>query len=167
MRLSIIAAHSTNRVIGANNKLPWHLPDDLKRFKALTIDHSLIMGRKTFESIGKPLPRRRNIVVTRSTASLGPGVTVAHSVDEALALVASEDEVFIAGGGEIYKQMLDRASRMYLTIVDTVVEGDAYFPDYDASAWREVERIERPRGDLPFSYRFVTLERAESLASHR
>jgi dihydrofolate reductase len=162
MKLSLVAAHSLDRVIGVENRLPWRISEDLKRFKQLTLGHSVIMGRKTFESIGKPLPKRRNIVVSRTKADLGPGVEVVASVDEALRLVGAEDEAFVIGGGEIYAQTLERADRLYLTIVETHVPGDAFFPAYDLAAWRAVESVEGSRGDLPYGYRFVTLDRAAS-----
>jgi dihydrofolate reductase len=148
--ISIIAAVAQNGVIGAQNKLPWRLPEDLKRFKALTMGHTLVMGRKTFDSIGRALPGRKTIVVTRDRAWSHEGVAVAHSVDEALAL--AEGEVFIAGGGDLYAQTLARADRLYLTQLDQPFDGDAHFPEIGKD-WRAVER-ERHDG-----FEFVTYER--------
>jgi dihydrofolate reductase len=165
MTISIIAALSRNGVIGADNRLPWRLPEDLARFKRLTLEHSVIMGRKTFESIGKPLPKRRNIVLTRNATNLPAGVTVARSLDEAFELTSGEEEVFVAGGAEIYRQTLERANRMYLTRIHADIEGDAYFPAFDESAWRISEKIDHADA-VPHGYSFVTFERAESLSHH-
>ncbi len=117
MRLSIIAAMSANRVIGSNNDLPWRLPADWKHFKSLTMGHHLIMGRKTFESIGQPLPGRTTVVITHQTGFAPTGVLVAHSIDQALQMVVEDDEVFVAGGAQIYQQMLPQADRLYLTSI--------------------------------------------------
>ena len=138
MTLSIIAAMSTNRVIGLNNCLPWDLPADLRRFKALTMGHHLIVGRKTFESIGRPLPGRKIMVITGSTHYTPPGVQVAHSLGEALSRATGDEEIFIGGGGEIYRQTLDLADRIYLTLVHGEFEGDTHFPRFDQSDWRVV-----------------------------
>ena len=136
MRLSIIAAMSANRVIGNNNNLPWRLPADLKRFKSLTMGHHLIMGRKTFESIGQPLPGRTTVVITHQTGFAPEGVLVAHSIDQALHVVAGDDEVFVAGGAQIYQQMLPRADRLYLTSIHAEFEGDTNFPEFEESDWQ-------------------------------
>lgn len=138
MRVSLIAAMDPGCVIGIENRLPWRLPADLRRFKELTMGHTLIMGRKTFESIGRPLPGRITIVVTRQKDYAPAGVVVAHSVDEALAR-AEGREVFIAGGEEIFRQTLDRADRLYLTRLQREFPGDAFFPEFDESAWRLVQ----------------------------
>jgi dihydrofolate reductase len=135
--INVIAAVAENGVIGAGNKLPWRLPEDLKRFKALTMGHTLVMGRKTFDSIGRPLPGRTTIVITRDLAWTREGVTVAHNLDDAIAL--AQGEVFIAGGGEIYAQAMARAERLYITHVKASVEGDTHFPAINDS-WRAVER---------------------------
>ena len=145
MIISLIAAMARNRVIGKDGKLPWRIPEDLKRFKKLTTGHCVVMGRKTFDSIGKPLPNRTNIVITRDKSWRADGVVVAHSLDEALGL-ASGDEVFVIGGGEIYAAALPKASKLYLTLVEGQWEGDAFFPEYDAGRFREVAR-EKPAGD--------------------
>lgn len=139
MRLSIIVAMSENRVIGRNNQLPWHLPADLKRFKQLTTGHAVVMGRKTFDSIGKPLPNRRNIVITRDKTFHAEGIDVAHGLDEAIALVKDQDEVFIAGGAEIFREAAGGADRMYITLVHAEVEGDVFFPEIDWSEWALIE----------------------------
>lgn len=172
MNISIIAACSRNRTIGVDNRLPWKLPEDLARFKRLTLDHCLVMGRKTFESIGRPLPRRRTIVVTRGAATFPAGVIVAHSLDEAFELAArgggdrdAAGEVFIAGGAEIYRQTLDRASRLYLTLVDAEVPGDTFFPAFDASAWRETERVDHPATNGGYAFSFVTYDRVVALSA--
>jgi dihydrofolate reductase len=157
MSVALIAAVGANGVIGSKGGLPWRLPEDLKRFKALTMGHTLVMGRATYDSINRPLPGRRTIVVTRQPAWTASGVDVAHSVDEAL-LMAGRGPVFVAGGGEIYRQCLDRADVLHLTLVDTNVEGDTWFPEFDRSAFREVARESHAEGDLPFA--FVTYERA-------
>lgn len=156
----MIVACSRNRVIGKNLQLPWRLPDDLKRFKELTLGHPVIMGRKTFESIGKPLPGRKNIVITRQK-SFGPdGVKTVSSLDEALEVISGVSEAFIIGGGEIYQMALSRADRIYLTWVDAEVDGDAYFPDWSREGFVEVSQEVHPideRHALPF--RFLILDK--------
>lgn len=134
MILSLIAAlGSTTRAIGKDGALLWHIPEDLARFKRLTMGHPLIMGRKTFESIGRPLPGRTSIVVTRNTAWSHEGVLVAHSLDEALKTATTLDphEIFVIGGGELYAQTIGQADRLYLTLVDDATPGDTFFPDYE------------------------------------
>ncbi len=159
MSVSVIAAVSDNGVIGHRGQLPWRLPEDLKRFKALTMGHTLVMGRATYDSIGRPLPGRRTIVITRQISWCAQGVDVAHSVDEAL-LMAGRGEVFVVGGGEIYRETLGRSDVLYLTYVSGTFEGDAYFPPFDQAAFREVFREEHPEAPLPFT--FVTYARASS-----
>src|SRR5258708_4028851 len=159
MKISLIAAMSSNRVIGINNTLPWKLSADLKRFKQLTMGHCLIMGRKTFESIGRPLPGRTTVVMTHQIAFNPPGVTVAHSIDEALQ-ASSGDEVFIAGGGELFNQTLDLADRMYLTIIQKYFEGDAFFPEIDESDWIITFKEEHePDDQFPNRFSFLDYER--------
>lgn len=137
--LHVIVAMNDARVIGAKGRLPWHVPEDLKRFKALTMGHAIVMGRKTHESIGRALPGRRNVVIT-SRELATPGVEVARTLDEALALARTTDpEPFVVGGGEIYALALPRATRLHVTWIHQEVEGDTFFPALDAS-WREVER---------------------------
>ncbi len=141
MQISIIAAMAENGVIGRDGQLPWHLKADLQRFKRLTMGHTIIMGRKTWESIGRPLPGRRMVVVTRQNGYQAEGVQVAASLDDALALarLAGDEEAFIIGGAEIYRLALPLADRLYLTRVLAPVEGDTTFPEFDASHWRLVE----------------------------
>jgi dihydrofolate reductase len=166
MKKSIIVAMAENRVIGRNNKLPWYLPNDLKYFKSVTMGKPIIMGRKTFESIGKPLPGRLNIVITRNTEWQHEGVTVVHSLDEAFvkaeatALIDGVDEVMIIGGANIYQQMLSKAARLFLTFIDLDVEGDTYFPDWQGLGFQETASEQhQPDEKNPHSYRFVTLEK--------
>lgn len=141
MIISLIVAMDERRGIGLEGRLPWRLSADLKRFKALTMGHHLIAGRKTYESIGQPLPGRTMIVITRDPDYQAAGCLIAHSVDEALALARSrgETEVFIIGGAAVYARTLERADRLYLTQVHATVDADVFFPAVDASAWREQE----------------------------
>lgn len=139
-RLSIVVAMSRNRVIGRGGRLPWHIPEDLRRFKALTMGHALIMGRRTHESIGRPLPGRRNIVLSRSAVAL-PGCEVAGSLPEALRLARTTDpEPFVIGGAEVFREAMPLATRLHLTRIDRDVDGDVSFPGLDPSQWREVSR---------------------------
>jgi len=144
MSITLVAAVARNGVIGADGGLPWHLPDDLRRFKALTMGHTMIMGRRTFESIGRALPGRVSIVVTRDAGWTAPGVTVAHSVEEALALADPDPdpraEVMVVGGGEIYRQTLELADRLEITHVDADALGDTRFPDIDPAVWQLADR---------------------------
>lgn len=144
MIVSLIAAMAENRVIGRDGGLPWRLPDDLKRFKALTIDHTVIMGRKTFDEVKRPLANRRNVVISRDPSFRPHGVTAVPSLEEALALGATEEEVFVIGGGEIYRLALPRADRLYLTIVHAEVDGDTFFPPFDEAAWVLEEELHHP-----------------------
>ncbi|CAM3928852.1 dihydrofolate reductase [Corallococcus sp. ZKHCc1 1396] len=157
-RLSAIVAMAANRAIGLGNTLPWRLPQDLARFKRLTMGHTLVMGRRTYESIGRPLPGRTTVVLTRQPGWVAPpGVQVAHSVDAALELARADSEVFIAGGADLYAQTVDRWDRLYLTRIARDFPGDAFFPPVDLSAWRLVEEEAHPEADLPFG--FLTYER--------
>ncbi|MBF7071844.1 type 3 dihydrofolate reductase [Glaciecola sp. MH2013] len=157
----MIAAMANKRVIGADNDMPWHLPADLKHFRATTMGKPVLMGRKTYESIGKALPGRPNIVVTRNASYQLPDACVVDSMDAAMHEAKEYDEVMIIGGGSIYELMLAKADRLYLTFIDLDVEGDTYFPDYEAYAqWREIAREEHVKDDKnPYNYSFVTLER--------
>ncbi len=142
MKLIIIAALSRNRVIGKNGKIPWHISEDLKRFKRITTGHTVLMGRKTYESMGKPLVNRRNIVLTSKEI---PGVEIFSSLGEALQNLAGEEKVFVIGGGELFAQVLESADEMHLTHIDKEVEGDAFFPPYVhlvGKTFREVSREE-------------------------
>ncbi len=163
MRVSIIAALSTNRTIGFNNRIPWHLPEDLKRFKRLTMGHHLLMGRRTFESIGRVLPGRTTVVITRRKNYSPVGVLVGTSLKEALELAGSDEEVFIAGGGQIYREALIRADRLYLTLVHGEFSGDVHFPSYDDSGWRLLSREDYNQSDInPYRYSFLVLEKTPS-----
>lgn len=156
VNLSLIVAMSANRVIGREGRLPWHLPADLKRFRQLTTGHAIIMGRKTFESIGRPLPDRKNIVITRDRTWQQPGVTVAHSLDAAVRLAGDDDEVFIIGGANIFREALPKADTLYLTLVHEKIEGDVHLPEVDWSQWDRVEdqRHEPDAANpLPYSFR--------------
>lgn len=142
--LTLIAALADNGIIGRDGELPWHLPDDLRRFKRVTTGHAVVMGRRTFESVGKPLPGRRNVVLTRDASWSAEGVEVAASLDEAMSLLQDAGEVFILGGESVYRAALPRAGRLVLTRVHAEIEGDTRFPDWDCEAWRLVEREEHP-----------------------
>lgn len=158
--LVLVAAVASNGVIGVNNTLPWRLPDDLRRFKALTLGHPVIMGRKTWDSLGRALPGRHNIVITRAAGFAAPGATVVHSVDAALAACGDADIAFVIGGAEIYAQALPLANRLELTEIQAGIEGDAHFPPFDRSAWRETARERHSTGDA-LEYDFVSYERLE------
>lgn len=142
MIVSLIVAMARNRVIGRDNKLPWHIPADLRRFRDLTLGHTIVMGRKTYEGIGTPLPGRQTIIVTRQEGYAPPGCVVVHSLEEALAAAGSADEVFICGGGELYAEALPLAERIYLTMVELDVEGDTLFPEIPAGEFVETSREE-------------------------
>ena len=156
--IALVAALARNRVIGVGNRLPWRLPEDLARFKRLTMGASVIMGRKTRESIGRPLPGRRNIVVTRRRDATWEGCVVAHSLDAALALADDAAAAFVIGGAELYAQAMPRAARLYLTLIDADYAGDAWFPEFDAAEWREVAREPGVSAD-GVGYAFVDYER--------
>lgn len=160
-RVSVIAALARNRVIGIENRLPWRLPEDLAHFKALTLGHPVLMGRKTFESLGRPLPGRSNIVITRNRDYRPDGCLVADSIPAALALCRDSDEVFFIGGAELYAQAIPRADRLYLTEVDIDAQGDAWFPEFDRSTFREIARESHTgtKGD-PLRFDFVVYARA-------
>ena len=159
-RVALVVAMADNGVIGANGRLPWHLPDDLKCFKALTLGKPVLMGRRTFDSIGKPLSDRRNLVLTRALIPAAPGVEYVHSVEQARALAAPAAELCVIGGAEVFALALPLATRIYLTRVHATVAGDAYFPLRDFSGWRESESVEHA-ADARHSYAmsFVMLER--------
>ena len=150
------------RVIGHQGRLPWHIPEDLRRFKALTMGRSIIMGRKTHESIGRLLPGRRSIIVTRQAGYAVPGALVVHSVEEALAACAGEEEAFVIGGGEIYREALRTADRIYLTEVQGEYRGDTLFPDLLRSQWVEVRREAPEDGSSEPRAAYVTLERVNA-----
>ena len=158
--ISLIVAASTNNVIGADGDLPWRLSDDLKRFKAVTMGKPIIMGRLTWESIGRPLPGRQNIVVTRQTGYGAEGCDVVASVDEALEAAGAAPEVMVIGGGDIYRQLLPRAGRVYLTRVEAEVDGDTFFPELDDSEWELVSSEAHEADDKnAHAFTFMTFER--------
>lgn len=161
MRISIVAAMGANRAIGLGNGLPWRMPADLKYFKSLTMGHHLIMGRKTFDTVGKPLPGRPTIVVSRQRSLGIDGVTVANSLDQALNLVKEVEEVFIAGGAEIYRLALDVADRIYLTLIHHSFDADTFFPTFDESKWQVVSRTDCEADEKnPYAYSFLIFDRA-------
>ena len=159
-RLSIIVAMAQNRTIGINNTLPWRCPEDLKHFKALTMGHHMIMGRKTFDSIGKPLPGRTTVVVTRNQGLKIEGCIIAHSLEDAIDACAGDEQIFIVGGAELYAEALPSTGTLYITEIQQEVEGDAHFPEFDKTAWLEVAREERQQETpQPLEYHFVTYRR--------
>ena len=162
VRISIVAALARNRTIGRDNGMPWRLPEDLKRFKQLTLGHAVIMGRKTFESIGSPLTGRSNIVVTRSSDWSRPGCLAVQSLAAAIAAVGPSGDAFVIGGAQIYALAMPRAERLYMTEIERDYEGDAFFPEFDRSRWREVSRERRTFAAAePLNYAFVVYERAK------
>jgi dihydrofolate reductase len=158
--ISLIVAMAQNGVIGRDNSLPWRLPEDLKRFRAYTLGKPILMGRKTFESLGRPLPGRTNLVLTRARSWSADGVIVVHSVEAALMQAASSDELVVIGGAEIYRLVLPVARRIYLTHVHADVPGDITFPEFDSTQWADVECSSQPADDEhAYPLTFVTLER--------
>ena len=158
-QVALIAAMGRNRVIGIENRLPWRLPADLQHFKKLTLGKSIIMGRKTWESLPGVLPDRRHIVITRNPDYQAKGAEIVNSIEKALELVADE-EVLIVGGANLYQQMLPVADRMYLTMVEADINGDAFFPDWNKKQWCIIERIHHPADEKhAYAFDFVTLER--------
>lgn len=157
-KISLIVAMSENRVIGKDNKLPWHIPEDLRRFKSVTSGHPVIMGRKTYDSIGRPLPGRLNIVITRDHTYRNDAVSVVYSLDDAIKLASQSDEqeIFIIGGGQIFEQAITLAHKLYLTVVHTEIEGDTYFPDFSVFSKKVFEQ----KGNTDeYSYTFFELEK--------
>ena len=160
MKISLIAAMANNRIIGHDNKMPWHLPADLKHFKQVTMGKPVIMGRKTFESIGKPLPGRQNIIITRQSGLALNGCDIVHSIEDAIALVKNIDEVMIIGGGTIYESMIDKADRLYITLIELEADGDTQFPAWNEDEWSIIDEEPHLADDKnPYNYRFITLER--------
>lgn len=159
MLVSLVVAVSTNNAIGQNNRLLWHLPADLKHFKTLTTGHTVFMGRKTYESIGKPLPNRRNIVISKSLKEI-KGCEVSRSLEEALLLPGKNEEVMVIGGAAIYNLALPIAYRIYLTRVHQEFEADTFFPETDPKQWQETQREDFSADEKnPFSYSYITLNR--------
>jgi dihydrofolate reductase len=167
LRLSLLVAMAKNRVIGRDNKLPWHLPADLKHFKYLTMGQTIVMGRKTYESIGKPLPCRVNIIITRQAGYEVPGATVVSTIDDALLMCEKirsiNGENFIIGGEELYRQTLKMCQRIYITEIQRDFEGDVYFPEVDPNEWEETQRHKHiSENDTNLEYHFVVLDRKSS-----
>lgn len=168
-RVALIAAMARNRVIGRNNSLPWRLPADMRRFRELTTGHPLLMGRRTFESLGRPLPLRTNIVMTSDLSYAPEGCLVAHSLEQALVMAAAHvpadnPEIFIIGGENLYAQTLINADRLYLTQVEAQIEGDAWFPEFEWEAWQVLARETRTADEKnPHDCTFLTLERKRPL----
>jgi dihydrofolate reductase len=159
--ISIITAMAHDRVIGKDNRLPWYLPADLQHFKQITMGKPMIMGRKTWESLPGLLPGRSHIVVTRNTGYVAQGATVAHSLENAIGQAGDVNEIMIVGGANLYAQALSLAQRIYLTEIDLAIDGDAWFPAFDATGWRESSREKHAADDNnPVAYQFITLERA-------
>lgn len=163
MKITLIVAAAENNAIGKDNQMLWHLPNDFKYFKKQTLNHSVVMGRKTFESIGKPLPERRNIVITRNPDWMADDVDVANSLDEVLTYCRDEREIFIIGGANIYKQALPLASKVLLTRVHTNIDGDAYFPTLEPKDW-DLVGSERHQADERHAYDY-TFEVYEKVVS--
>lgn len=157
MKISAIVAMAENRVIGVSGQLPWRLPEDLKRFKAITLGHPIIMGRKTFDSIGRPLPGRENLVLSRTSQEI-PGTRVFQSIADTLAHCEKQgfQEVFIIGGAEIYTMTLPQVDRLYLTLVQGSISGDAFFPEFD---WEEFQEVSREERKEPIAHSYLVLER--------
>ncbi len=159
-KISILVAMARNRTIGVNNTLPWRCPEDLKHFKTLTMGHHMIMGRKTFDSIGKPLPGRTTVVVSRNNELKVEGCVVAHSLQEAIAACIEDPEIFVVGGAELYQQAISLVDTLYITEIQQDVEGDAHFPEFDTDVWQEISReVRLQETPQPLEYHFVTYRR--------
>ncbi|OHA46286.1 MAG: hypothetical protein A3A80_04205 [Candidatus Terrybacteria bacterium RIFCSPLOWO2_01_FULL_44_24] len=162
MIISVIVAFSRNRVIGNNNTLPWHLPEDLKRFRELTYGHTVIMGRKTHESIGKVLPGRTNIIITSKEDYKAEGCIIAGSLDEAIKIADGDSEVFIIGGANVYKQAMAIADRLYVTFIKEEFEGDAFFPEINEDIWQIRSKTDYCKNPMdPYNFSFITYVRRE------
>lgn len=160
MKISLIVALAQNRAIGINGQMPWHLSADLKKFRQITTGHPILMGRKTYESIGRPLPNRRNIVISRNPDYKIDGCDVFQNIQRALETCKTAEEVFVIGGAAFYESMLPKADFLYLTEIDKDFVGDTYFPAINNAQWREIERIEISDDDsVDFNYRFLKLQR--------
>lgn len=158
--ISIILAVARNGVIGKDNSLLWHISEDLQRFKRITTGHPVVMGRKTFESLGRPLPNRRNVVISRRQGYAPQGVQVAGSLDEAISFFEIDEEVFIIGGGEIYRQAMPLADRLYLTVIHRDYDGDTTFPEIDERQWTRTFREYHERGkDFPYPFEYIDYRR--------
>ena len=164
MLVSLIAAMGRDRVIGLGSGLPWRLPADMRRFREITMGKPVVMGRKTHESIGKPLPGRTNLILSRNPEFVAPGCSIVGSIENAMTVCRGVAEVMVIGGADCYAQTLPRADRMYLTHIDQAFEGDQFFPLYDDSEWQESSREEcRPDENNPYYYTYVTVERRRGL----
>jgi dihydrofolate reductase len=160
MKLSLIVAMAENRTIGLNKEMPWHLSADLKKFKKITMGHPIIMGRKTFESIGKPLPGRKNIIISRNSNYLQEGCEVFNSLDSALESCSKEEEIFVIGGATLYESILEKSDRLYITEIKKSFAGDTWFPEFDQNQWSEYQREDIDNDvSVDFSYSFVTYDR--------
>lgn len=160
--ISLIVAMTYQRVIGQANQLPWHLPADLQYFKATTLHKPIVMGRKTYESIGKPLPQRNNVILTHDTAYQAPGCQVIHQPSEIFNLTSPGDEIMVIGGASIYQVYLPLVQRIYLTLIDAEIKGDTFFPVYDEAQWKQVSvETHLPDEKNVYPYQFVVLERIE------
>ncbi|RMH36743.1 MAG: type 3 dihydrofolate reductase [Gammaproteobacteria bacterium] len=158
--VSLVCAMTRNRVIGRENQMPWHLPADLAHFKRVTLGKPVVMGRRTFESIGRPLPGRHNIVLTRDHTFSAPGASVVHSLDDAIQLAGEAEEIMIIGGANLYAQALPISERMYLTLIEAELEGDAYFPTWSTDDWEIETETFRPADEKnAFNLRFLNLVR--------
>ncbi|OED44098.1 dihydrofolate reductase [Endozoicomonas sp. (ex Bugula neritina AB1)] len=169
MKLAMIAAVAENNAIGINNKMPWYLPGDLRYFKAVTMGKPIIMGRKTFDSLKKPLPGRTNIVITRDSQWSHEGVNVVHSLDDAIdlaegvALINGNEEIMVIGGEQIYRMAMEKADRLYLTKVHQSFEGDAFFPEFDENQWVESSRQDlHSEDEEPLTYSYLVLDRVSA-----
>jgi len=159
-RINFIVAMANNRTIGLDNQMPWHMPADLKHFKAITLSHPVIMGRKTYQSIGKALPGRQNIVVTRDTGFNLPDAEVVHDLQSAIDACGDVPEIMIIGGANIYQQLLTEAERLYLTMIDLDIEGDTFFPDWQGLGFEKISSEQhQPDEKNPYPYRFETYDR--------
>ena len=160
MKISIIVAMASNRVIGFNNQIPWHLSADLKKFKQITMGSPILMGRRTYESIGRPLPGRKNIIISRNPDYKQDGCLVFDGLDKAIDACQGEDELFIIGGSSFYETMLSHASVLYLTQIHRDFEGDTFFPCIDKNEWNEISRVDiNDDPSVDFQYSFIKLER--------
>lgn len=160
MRISAIVAISANQAMGLNNQLPWHMPADLKHFKKITMGSPILMGRKTYESIGRPLPGRCNVVITRDVDFEAPGCVVVNSIETALSSVGYSDEVFVIGGSALFQQMLSMTERLFLTVIHHEFQGDVFFPEIDFMQWNEVSREDHEADEAnPYAYSFLVLEK--------
>ncbi|HAI96967.1 MAG: type 3 dihydrofolate reductase [Cycloclasticus sp.] len=158
--ISMVVAMAENRAIGKDNALLWHLPKDFKHFKAVTMGKPILMGRKTYESIGKPLPGRKNIVITRDQRFTAEGVVIVHSISEALEASKGFDEVMVIGGSSFYEQMLPEATRLYVTVVHEHFEADAYFPEIRADEWKKVDEVKHGADEKhAHAFSFITYQR--------